>query len=271
MKMVCGFFRILGASFVIHTLLIVARQCACQVFDLPVRTVAVADEKESARNFLIHNFGDRIEHVFDKNNSLIHGIGWCHKCKSRHRVPDVRPTCMIGGYPCQPFSKQRDSGGRTSRTGRAEKHPLFDTVMKGFPEYFSSRRPKSFVLENVVNFSHMKLAGRAGRNVTPLDIIIVECSAMGYSLRALQLDHSAFVAMSRPRIWLLGAPKEAGGDSAVDWAKNKLLEMNTFVRSNFIPKGPLDVIKPELWDETYRVDKMQDRPRPMEGGWRERR
>ena len=77
--------------------------------------------------------------------------------------------------------------------------------------------------------------------------------------------------MKRPRMWLLGASKEAGGDLAVEWAQKKLLEMDAFIKNNFVPKGPLEVIQPERWDEKYRVDRLQDRPRPREGGWRERR
>eukprot|EP00959_Pyramimonas_sp_CCMP1952_P442686 9267445-Pyramimonas_sp.AAC.1 len=57
---------------------------------------------------------------------------------------------MLGGYPCQPFTLQRSHSGVSARTApNPAGHPLYSVLMEGLPKYLQSRKPRSFVVENV--------------------------------------------------------------------------------------------------------------------------
>ncbi len=161
-------------------------------------TLGVAEAKGIAQTFLMHNFSERLGHLYDDNDVFVMGKGFC-KLHGKHCGIDKRRPCVSsGGYPCQPFTGCRPFGGATPKTGPAPGHPDFETLMKGFEQYLSARSPMCFWIEEVVEIG-TTMWGKA----TCLQIIMSAAARQGYSVRALNMNHADWAGVPRLRMHVL--------------------------------------------------------------------
>jgi site-specific DNA-cytosine methylase len=156
-----------------------------------VKVAAVADRKKLAQKFTQWHGAGRIDHFFELNEGLIrggkcilHGPGDC--CR-----PEQTPHIVTAGLPCQPYTGARFKGlDCSSRRGPAEGHPDFGSVDE-FIEYLEVRQPHMFFVEEVKAFNQGA--------VSYMVKFTKRCARLGYSVRALQLNHNEWVNFPRDR------------------------------------------------------------------------
>jgi site-specific DNA-cytosine methylase len=169
----------------------------------------VSEGKAHAQKYLKINHTNGtvpIKHMFATMDEHCTGEGSCLTCGRRCIVA---PGCDIGigGLLCQPFSKQRYTGGSTSKTRRAEQHSGYEDMFDNFAKFLDERQPASFLVEEVLTFAtldeglHMKrLMNLAGER--------------GYAVRAMTTDARVWHQWPRGRVFLMGFTSACGGGKA---------------------------------------------------------
>ena len=217
---------------------------------VPVSVLACAEKNPTSRRWLSQQFQHRIPHLFDNNSSLLTPAGGhCGKCSCVHGPAAERTDIMSGGFPCPPFSAQRDKSKDGPRTGPVQDHPMYDTTMVQFAQYVKQRQPYQFWMEQVPGFLR-KLAALGGRS--PLSLFVKALGELGYSVQCLHIDHCLFVDVARPRLWLWGVSQEAGGAKAADWIL-KLVTRVVTRRAQAPPTQIFDVVDPNDAEERQRL------------------
>ena len=117
------------------------------------------------------------------------------------------PGHHVWGFPCPAFSAQRQKNCSTPGTGAPENHPTFPMSVGEFANYLSERQPSMFWMEEVVGFTKRVEA----LGMSPFAHVASKCRERGYAVEPLQLCHSVFINVRRPRVYLLGAHQRAGG------------------------------------------------------------
>ena len=79
-------------------------------------------------------------------------------------------------------------------------------------------------------------------------------------VRILNFNHGVFVEYSRPRIWIVGLGKTAGGEQGLDWVADKLEKVNEFIQTTFVPVTPCAVVDPDDIYEVSRRRQIEDHP-----------
>ena len=79
-------------------------------------------------------------------------------------------------------------------------------------------------------------------------------------VRILKFNHGVFVEYSRPRIWIVGLGKTAGGEQGLDWVADKLEKVNEFIQTTFVPVTPCAVVDPDDIYEVSRRRQIEDHP-----------
>jgi DNA (cytosine-5)-methyltransferase 1 len=103
---------------------------------------------------------------------------------------------LLGGFPCQPFSK---IGLREGFSHKTQGNLFFNVV-----EILNIKRPVSFVLENVTGLINHKTDG-----VSTLDLMADVLSKLGYEVNIGLLNASDFgVPQTRRRVFLVGFNKD---------------------------------------------------------------
>ena len=84
----------------------------------------VGKGKKAVREFARYVHGDFLGHLWDDNVVFSQGRGPCDLCKRTCLVdPDTGVDLVVGGIPCQPFSKLRVRNGDTAKSASTEAHP----------------------------------------------------------------------------------------------------------------------------------------------------
>ena len=184
----------------------------------------VAEKKASAQTWILDHFREDLAHAFEDKDAFTAAAGGYCFLHQRICVPEPESAdIMSAGYPCPPFSKSREKGGESSRTGTADNHPELSTLMNGFPAYLAARKPKCFFLENVAELSKVSPRGSPD---TFLVILMRRASRLGYSCRAVIMDHGVFMdGVPRERIFVLGCSEKCGSSEGVEWVKGDVLKV----------------------------------------------
>ena len=181
------------------------------------------------------------------------GRGKCFKHGCDCSVPTTRPDISSGGFPCVPFSKQRNTKGGTDRTSDASKHPQYFTTLEDLPTYLEIRRPRSFYMENVAMIAK-ELKSLGGRSA--LDLLVEKIAPLGYSCKAIILDHKVFVRVNRPRLFLIIVHTDCGGQRAAEWIAFTIAEAMKY-RSKFPPAEFFDIVDVESEDQQLRLEQCE--------------
>ena len=170
-----------------------------------------ADPKPASKAFLARN-GLMGRHHYDCVSSIGRPRGArvvCSTCPGECAAgPDDRPDMFAGGFPCQPWSLQRQA---CMHDVPPHEHPLYHCLTDTIA-YLRRVRPRAFLLENVHGF----LARReypAGILTGP-EFIQSELGK-DYHVNWVELDTVAWVCMARPRVWIFGIHKDTGTELMV--------------------------------------------------------
>ena len=157
------------------------------------RTLSASDRKVSARRLLATR--GTVEHVFADMADQIAGVGHCFIHSRQCKLLEA-PDFAVGGLPCQPFSKMRSRNGSSSKQGDPKAHPGFEAVTVTFKSYLEARRPKGFLVEESVGM----MAADRSTGESYLQDFVNSCAELGYSVRAVRLNHRAWCEMPRDRL-----------------------------------------------------------------------
>lgn len=109
-----------------------------------------------------------------------------------------RPTLLIGGPPCTPFSKS----GFWLDWKRAGLDPAA-SLLQAYTRVLAEARPRAFLLENVYALTYNNKQSRPA-----FTRLLNEIDAAGYAAQWRVLNAADFgVAQARPRLIIVGAPK----------------------------------------------------------------
>jgi site-specific DNA-cytosine methylase len=157
--------------------------------------VACCDVKESAAKFVLKNHKSRVQHYFKDAESLIAKSGFCEVHQKNCSLQDERIDIVIAGTPCQPFSAMRDRGGSTSRTGRPDRHPGWDTTFVTLKQIVQEWEPSLMLLEQVCAFSSC----RSDEPASPLEMFGRLMLKFFKAVRSVELHNSVWTTVKRDR------------------------------------------------------------------------
>ena len=227
-----------------------------QVLGMDVHCLGAADSKRASRKWLMKHWSDVCDHIFERNECLSSGSGRCVKHRAgpagrysaQCSATSTRPDISSGGFSCQAFSAARYRGGDTGNTGENHTHDKYAVAMDGIPEYLASRRPRCFWFEEVLGFCrrNVKLGGRS-----PLDVVCEQCAKLGYSIRAVEHDASAWVNNTRPRVFVIMCSEECGGAKGVAAVCDMIEEIFAY-RRLAAPTAFDSIVDPDSDFETQR-------------------
>ena len=168
--------------------------------------------------------------------------------------PDQTPDITSGGFPCQPFSTQRSRAGSTAKTGLTEGHPAYETLVVEFKNYLRARAPKCWWIEEVLGFNKRIEALK----MSPLAYVCAAARELGYSVEALELDHSVCINVKRPRIFLLAVHACAGGQRGLDFSSAMVARVAEAVTNRNARPTIFDICPPFSPEEKRRRKQGKD-------------
>ena len=170
------------------------------------------------------------------------GVADCRVCGRAHAAPRSPADLLCAGIVCKPFSFQWS--GRW--VAGSEAHAEFD-IGELVMDYIRLTRPRLVLLENVMGWDVTTRHDTDGDTDghTPMERIMQALQACGYAAQAITLDTEVWSAMSRPRIYIMGARLDltAGGMSQhLQIARDGIVScMQARARR---PPSPIPVIRP---------------------------
>lgn len=197
-----------------------------RAMDLQWTTISASDKKKYARLFTMKNH-KCVQHLFHDVSAQTYveaANKRCDICEGRRKACDFefrRPHLSVGGLPCQPFSRLRNTKGTGTDEQGASTHSKYTTIFELFRNYVANRQPHGLVLEEVVDFGRPERGAPKGGE-TPLERLAAMLADMGYYSQALMLDTAAWIEVSRPRLYIIAIDSECGGAEAVQWVVEQI-------------------------------------------------
>ena len=87
-----------------------------------------------------------------------------------------------------------------------------------FQDYLAKRQPRGFIVEEVLDFMHMA----KGADETPLDTFMALAGDLGYCTQPIVLNACTWVAISRPRVFVVGLAQSCGGKQGLTWVMDRV-------------------------------------------------
>ena len=174
-----------------------------------------AEIKPIAQKFLLRNFREELQHLYKDNCAFWEGHGDCLICHSNHKIIIDTPDVLMGGFPCTPFSNMGPKTG--------VHHDRFQTV-EDFQKYLESRKPNGFIIEEVPEFGKM-IDPRTGE--TFLKGLMKKAVKAGLATRALTIDLSTFVKVSRERLFIFGCGPKLGHKDGANWITARINDVKS--------------------------------------------
>lgn len=178
---------------------------------------------------------------FETSHECIHG--------DIYKVPDSafpkQLDMLVGGFPCQPFSKLGEQPGFDCHKGRGQ---LFLEIVR----MLGVSHPKCFLLENVPGLEEMK---------ETLDVILKALRDAGYYVKAEVCSARGLVATKRKRLFFAGirhdlmpsdSKKRAAAEETIfPYIPDLKLCCNDILDYETMPQSELDILRlPEsTWDQ----------------------
>jgi site-specific DNA-cytosine methylase len=155
----------------------------------------VTDKKKSAQTYVMANHMP--QHMFKSSEEHIAGEGYCLVHRGQCSIAPSPPCdLLVAGLPCHPFTKMRHkSSTKQGRKGKAPTHPDFVTTFESFPAALRSRKPGTFLVEQVPALQEICLEW--GHSY--LDEFMRLCAGEGYACRAVLLRAGDWLDWPRDR------------------------------------------------------------------------
>jgi len=219
-----------------------------EALKLQIVKYRAADSAKVPRRFVQDVWPDLL-HLYEFNSDITNFATsrppYCWKCcgpctdKPTKKDGVDRVDIMSGGTPCTPFTRFRFKSGSTARTGSIEQHPDYEELMEGLPAYLEAHRPRSFWIEEVDGII-LRIHAEFGKS--HLQILAEKVVVLGYSIRALVLEHKVWMPIPRRRCFLIGVSEEAGGAQAATWATAKVRAVMAARQAAGEPKDVWEII-----------------------------
>ena len=129
----------------------------------------------------------------------------CSRCDEKcNAVNDHQVDFFAGGFPCQPWSTQRQCHMRSAPPH--EHHGL--PAVRFLISDLLPQLPRSFLLENVIGLP-IKQEYPGGQWLTGPEFLRQKLGAE-YHISEVIIDLTPWVFMQRPRVWIFGIHKSIG-------------------------------------------------------------
>lgn len=136
----------------------------------------------------------------------------CHTCQPGPcSMAPARPDLYVGGFCCQPYSQMRADRRRRP----AQDHPLFQTT-RDQVAYLAAWQPRVALLENTPGICHVGTYD--GQELSGLQWLAQQLSQQ-YAVAHVILNLAAWVAISRPRVWIVCVHVDVGAERAMRMAR----------------------------------------------------
>jgi site-specific DNA-cytosine methylase len=200
---------------------------------------AACDKKACARRFMVRNHAGKVSHVYKDAEVMLSDVnrGPCEICSGpRCEAVLSRPDFVRMGMPCQAYSRARSRKQLGSnRQGDPRDHVLWSTCFETTLKYLEVRRPRGFLVEEVLGFGDTD-------SVTGERYIVMfqEAAAdLGYATRSFVLKAGIWSEVQRDRYYIFGVGEELGHAKAADWMAEKVDEVTAY-RTMFKPTPIFD-------------------------------
>ena len=191
-----------------------------KALDMYAKFIAASEMSTAAKKYIQHHHADTVGHLFDTMEEHISGTGKCATCRKCCTIGVMSSDILVAGLCCHAFSMLRHRKGNTASSQCAESHPGYVIVFKVFFEMLDTRKPKSFLVEEVVGFTHRI----PGTSTTYLEAFTEMASERGYHVRSMRMDARLWSEWPRPRVYIFGILNSLGGNAAADWVATCIQE-----------------------------------------------
>ena len=90
-----------------------------------------------------------------------------------------------------------------------------------------------------------------------LELLLRDVAQLGYSCRAIVLEHETYIDVPRQRLFVFGCGSEAGGKVGVEWVTTTVLDL--YAERKSTPPSPLSCVwQPEHPYEQQRIKDSKD-------------
>jgi site-specific DNA-cytosine methylase len=159
--------------------------------------VAACDVKRASWKFHEMNHGSNLRHFFDEIDSVVHRRGYC---RVHARICDLKDEAaidwVVGGTPCQPFTRFRERSDRTARTSTdPAAHPDWAITFEGLLGVIATWKPAFTLLEQVQGFdSH-----HPGHMESPMQTCCKKALKVCSSVRCIEMMANDWLDVKRDR------------------------------------------------------------------------
>lgn len=164
--------------------------------DIPYEVICACDLKKGSIKFVAANF-PKVKHFFASIECVAERKGFCliHG-RDCDLSAEGRADIVVGGPPCQPFTRFREHSDRTARTAaNAKDHPDWEVTFKFLPRVLAVWKPWFALVEQVMGFD-----GQGDvENRSQLVIFCQQMMKQFSAVRVMELHNSDWIDVNRDR------------------------------------------------------------------------